>query len=52
MELKINNVNIMRVHQILGEEGTQKTIYMGNFLKRGAWKICRGIVKIQGVGCF
>ena len=34
--LKIKNVNIMRVHQFLGEEGgVKKTIYMGNCLKRG-----------------
>ena len=30
MGLKMKNVNIMGVHQFLGEEGHKKTIYMGN----------------------
>ena len=58
----MKNVNIMGVHQFLGEGsqkkkqylwgGHKKTIYMGNCLKRGAWTICRGLGKKQGGGCF
>ena len=45
MGLKMKNVNIMGVHQFLGEEGSPKTIYMGNCLKKGTWTIFRGIGK-------
>ena len=45
MGLKIKNVNIMGVHQFLGEGGHKKTIYMGNCLKRGSWTICGGFAK-------
>ena len=32
----MKNVNIMGIHQFLGQgEGQKKTIYMGNCLKRG-----------------
>ena len=41
----MRNVNIMGVHQFLGERGSQKTIYMGSGLKREAWKICKGLGK-------
>ena len=34
MELKMKNVNITGVNEFLGEEGSQKTIYMRNCLKR------------------
>ena len=50
-ELKMKNVNIMGVHQFLGEGGQKKTIYLENCLKRGlgnlqkAWqKIRRGLI--------
>ena len=45
MGLKIKNVNIMGVHQFLGEECHKKQLYTGNCLKRGDWKICRGLGK-------
>ena len=32
--------------------GSQKTIYMGNCLKRRAWITCRGLDKKWGGGCF
>ena len=35
----MKNVNIMGVHQFLGERGHKKTIYMGDCLKSGAWQI-------------
>ena len=38
MGLKMKNINIMGVHQFLGERGHKKTIYMGNCLKREAWQ--------------
>ena len=42
----MTNVNIMGIHQVLGEGGShKKTIYMGNCLKREAWTICRGLAK-------
>ena len=43
--LKMENVDIMQVHQFLGERVTKKQLYMGNWLKRGAWIICRGLGK-------
>ena len=63
MALKMKNVNIMGVHQFLGE-GSQKkkAIFMGRSQKNniygelpkkgGAWTICRGLGKKQGGGCF
>ena len=48
MGLKMKNVNIMGVHQLLEEGGHKKTIYMGNCLKRGAWTICRGLEQFAG----
>ena len=48
----MKNVNIMGVHQFLGERGHKKTIYMGNCLKRGAWTICRGLGKKYRGECF
>ena len=50
----MKNVNIMRVHHFLGEEGHKKTIYNGNCLKRGlgnlqkAWQKIRRIVFWRG----
>ena len=41
----MKNVNIMGVHQFLGEVGSQKAIYMGNCQKKGASTICRGLGK-------
>ena len=38
MGLKMKNVNIVGIHQFLGEGGQKKTIYMRNCLKRGAWQ--------------
>ena len=53
MGLKMKNVNIMGVYQFLGEEGgSQKTIYMANCLKRGAWTIYRGLGKNREEGVF
>ena len=49
MGLKMKNVNIMGVHQLLEEGGHKKTIYMGNCLKRGAWTIFRGLGKNRRV---
>ena len=58
MRLKIKNVNIMGVHQFLGEgesQKKQKTIYMGNCLKRGleqfagAWQKTGRRVFLRGV---
>ena len=53
MWLKMKNVNIMGFRQFLGENwgavggggGSQKTIYMGNCLKRGTWTICKKLDK-------
>ena len=41
----MENVDIMQVHQFLGERVTKKQLYMGNWLKRGAWTIFRGLGK-------
>ena len=41
----MKNVTIMGVRHSLGLGGSQKTIYMGNCLKRGAWTICRALGK-------
>ena len=41
----MKNVNIMRIHQFLGERGHKKAIYMGNCLKSGAWAIAGGLAK-------
>ena len=41
----MKNVNIMGMHQFLGEGVKKKQLYMGNCLKRGAWTICRGLGK-------
>ena len=49
MRLKMKNVNIMGVHQFLGERGHKKTIYMGDCLKSGAWQII-GRGKFRGGG--
>ena len=38
MGLKMKNVNIMGVHQLLGEGDHKKTKYMGNCQKRGLGK--------------
>ena len=44
----------MGVHQFLGEGGgggvTKSNIYMGNFLRREAWTICRGFGAWQKIG--
>ena len=52
----MKNVNIMGIHQFLGEGESKKTIYMGNCLKRGlgnlqkAWQKIRRIVFWRGEG--
>ena len=43
--LKMKNVDMMGVHQFLGEEVTKKQLYMGNCLKKGTWTICRELAK-------
>ena len=48
----MKNVNIVGVHQFLGEEGSQKRIYLKNCRKMEAWTNCRGLGKKQGEGCF
>ena len=47
----MKNVNIVGIHQFLGEGGQKKTtIYMRNCLKRGAWqKVGRVILRGGGV---
>ena len=49
MGLKMKNVNIMGVHQFLGEGegGSQKTIYIGNFLKRSLENLQKAWQKIR-----
>ena len=50
----MKNVNIMEVHQVLGEGDHKKAIYMGNCLKRGfenlqkAWQKIRRKVFLRG----
>ena len=52
----MKNVNIMGVHQFLGEGGHKETIYMGNCLKRGldnlqkAWQKIGRRVFLKGEG--
>ena len=49
----MNNVNIMGIHQFLGEGGHKKTIYMGNCLKGGGLgQLARDLVKKWGGVCF
>ena len=51
MGLNMKNVNIMRVHQLLGE-GSQKTIIYGELPKKsGLDNLQRAWQKIRG-GCF
>ena len=54
MGLTIKNVNIMEVHQFLGEgEGrSQKARYMGSCLKRRVSTICRVLTKNKQEGVF
>ena len=40
----MKNVNIMEVHQFLGEGGHKKNVY-GELPKEGAWRICWGLGK-------
>ena len=40
----MKNVNIMGIHQFLGE-GDQKNIYMGNCLKKGLGQFAEGLAK-------
>ena len=47
MGLKMKNVNIMGVHQFLGEGGHKKTIYMGNCLKRDLDNLQKAWQKIR-----
>ena len=47
----MKNVNIMGVHQFLGERGHKKTIHMGNCLKSGAWQIIGRKIFRVGEGC-
>ena len=44
--------NVMGVHQFLGEEGSQRTIYRGNWLKRGLRQFAGGLVKKGEEGVF
>ena len=48
MGLKMKNFNIMEVHQFLGEEGHKKQ-HEGELPKKGAWTICRGKKREEGV---
>ena len=48
MGLKMKNVNIMGVHQFLGERGHRKTIYLRNCLKTGSLTIFRALGKKIG----
>ena len=51
MGLKVKNVDIMGVHQFLGEGGhKKKSIYMGNCLKREAWQKIGSRVFLRRVG--
>ena len=43
----MKNVNIMGVHQFLGEGGHKETIYMGNCLKRGLDNLQKAWQKIK-----
>ena len=45
----MKNVNIMGVHQFLGEGGHKKAIYMGNCLKRGLDNLKKAWQKIRRV---
>ena len=44
----MKNVDIMGVHQFLGEGVTKKQLNMGNCQKRGTWTICRRLGKKYG----
>ena len=48
----MKNVNIMGVHQFIGEVVTKKKIHMRNCLKRGTWAISRGLGKNREEGVF
>ena len=52
MGLKMKNVNIMWVHQFLGEGVQKKAIYMGNCLKRRLGQFARGLAKNREEGVF
>ena len=45
MGLKMKNVNIMGVHQLLGEGDHKKIKYMGNYQKRGLGQFAGGFCK-------
>ena len=47
MGLKMKNVNIMGVHQLLGEGDHKKKIY-GELPKKGAWQKIRRRVFLRG----
>ena len=48
----MKNLNIIGVHQFLGEEGHKETTYRGNSLNMGAWTICRGTWQKRGKRVF
>ena len=52
MGLKMKNVNIMGVHQLLGEGDHKKTKYMGNCQKRGLGQFAGGLAKNKEEGVF
>ena len=37
----MKNVNIMRIHQFLGEGGSKEKQYILGIALKGAWAICR-----------
>ena len=45
----MKNVNIMGVHQFLGEGGHKSQPYIGNCLKGGAWQKIGRRVFLRGV---
>ena len=52
MGSKMKKFNVMGVHQFLGEEGSQKTIYRGNWLKRRLRQFAGDLVKKREEGVF
>ena len=56
IKLRMKYVNIMGVHQFLGERGHKKTIYVGNCLRGGldnqqkAWQKIKRRVLLRGEG--
>ena len=48
----MKNVDIMGVHQFLGEGVTKKQLYMGNCLKGGLGQFVEGLAKNREEGIF